>query len=97
MKCSRCKGFGRAIVLVKQKEGFYGTEQAVCPECGGTGQIEQTHFEYMQSCSIEEFAEFLLDVWHGIDEVINIMSEDGEINKKDAIVKWLKQPHHEKE
>ena len=73
-----------------------GTEQAVCPECGGTGQIEQTHFEYMQSCSIEELAESLLDVWHGIDDVINIMSEDGEINKKDAIVKWLKQPHKQK-
>ena len=93
MKCPRCKGFGRAIVLVKQKEGFYGTEQAVCPECGGTGQIEQTHFEYMQSCSIEELAESLLDVWYGIDDVINKMSEDGEISRKDAMIWWLKEKH----
>ena len=58
---------------------------------------KQTNEEYLRSCDTEQLAEFLCEVWYGIDEVINIMSEDGEINKKDAIALWLKQPHTEKE
>lgn len=70
-----------------------------CPICGGTGDTKNiigkplTEQEYIQSCNTEQLAELLCDVWYGIDDVINIMAEDGEINKKDAIVKWLKQPH----
>ena len=55
--------------------------------------VPQTEQEYLQTCNTEQLAEFLCDVWYGIDEVINIMSEDGEISKKDAMKLWLKQPH----
>ena len=55
-----------------------------------------TEQEYIQSCNREQLAELLCDVWHGIDDVINIMAEDGEISKKDAMKMWLKQPHREK-
>jgi len=60
---------------------------------GGTRPM--TNFEFIQTCTMEELAESLLDVWYGIDDVINIMSEDGEISKKDAMIQWLKQPHKE--
>lgn len=72
-----------------------------CDDCGThfdkSENIVLTEQEYLQTCNTEQLAEFLCEVWCGIDEVINIMSEDGEINKKDAIVKWLKQPHTPKE
>jgi len=48
MICQRCKGKGWAIVLVKQKEGFYHTEQAKCPECHGKGFVEQTNEEWLK-------------------------------------------------
>ena len=52
-----------------------------------------TNDEWRKTCSTEEFAEFLLDVWSGIEDVINIMAEDGEISKRDAMLKWLKEEH----
>lgn len=55
-----------------------------------------TEQEWLHTLNTEQLAEFLCEVWGGIDEIINIMSEDGEINKKDAFVRWLKQPHKEK-
>lgn len=83
-KCELCDGSGKGV------------------ECNLVGRFEcpktpKTEQEYLQTCNTEQLAEFLCEVWCGIDEVINIMSEDGEINKKDAIVKWLKQPHTPKE
>lgn len=92
MKCPVCLGTGKVFEKTFSN-GFY----LKCSECNGTGKIEQTEQEYIQTCNTEELAEFLCDVWHGIDEVINIMSEDGEISKKDAMKLWLKQPHTTKE
>lgn len=90
MKCKHCDGTGKSNMY---KDG----EFVDCMYCGGTGELEvqMTEQEYIQTCDTEQLAEFLCDVWYGIDEVINIMSEDGEINKKDAIALWLKQPHKE--
>ena len=79
-KCTYCDGNGVECDL-------YGRS-----ECPKTPKTEQ---EYIQTCTTEQLAESLLDVWYGIDDVINIMSEDGEIGKKDAMIQWLKQPHSE--
>ena len=81
MKCPACKG----------GELDFWNE---CPRCNGTGKVENmTNDEWRKTCSTEEFAEFLLDVWSGIEDVINIMAEDGEISKRDAMLKWLKEEH----
>ena len=82
MKCKNCDGSGIDMF------------ESECRFCGGMGVVEPlTEQEYIQTCNTEQLAEFLCDVWYGIDEVINIMSEDGEISKKDAMKLWLKQPH----
>ena len=79
MKCPRCRGYGRAIVLVKQKEGFYGTEQTVCPECNGKGIIEQTNEEWFCQLPTEEKAEFL--------------SNSGMFESRNEALFWLKEIH----
>ena len=95
MKCPLCGGKG------KYKNGLGVVRR--CYYCLGTGEVNdkcervKTEQEYLQTCNTEQLAEFLCDVWYGIDEVINIMSEDGEISKKDAMKLWLKQPHAIKE
>ena len=95
MKCPLCGGKG------KYKNGLGVVSR--CYYCLGTGEVNdkcervKTEQEYLQTCNTEQLAEFLCDVWYGIDEVINIMSEDGEISKKDAMKLWLKQPHAIKE
>ena len=72
----------------------------ICPKCRGVGRIPfgeepeiYTKEEWLHTLNTEQLAEFLCEVWYGIDDVINIMSEDGEISKKDAMIQWLKQPH----
>ena len=99
--CKRCKGCGRAVVLVKQKEGFYGTEQTVCPECHGKGVVEQTNEEWIKSLNTEELANFLnlivrvgpyenepKDFWE------HVYGGGGDRGEK-SIMEWLKEAHHE--
>lgn len=93
MKCPRCKGCGRAIVLVKQKDGFYATEQTVCPECNGKGIVEQTNEEWLRRASTEDVAKWL-------SKISKLFHECG---KRDVYPKtmyeedwewWLKEIHN---
>ena len=94
MICQRCKGKGWAIVLVKQKEGFYHTEQAECPECHGKGFVEQTNEEWFDTLSTEEKAEVLYKFYcDGRNDELQVYVS---INAN-SFKEWLKQPHHEKE
>ena len=68
-----------------------------CFKCNGTGEIEQTNFEYMQSCTMEQLAKLIalicgsniLSVWR-----IMYHCADSDV---DAVKMWLKQPHTNKE
>ena len=95
MKCPRCRGYGRAIVLVKQKEGFYGTEQTVCPECNGKGIIEQTNEEWFCSLTTKEKAEWLYSAMfeNGFKEKIEDIAYMNMQAVEDEIYCWLKEKH----
>ena len=60
----------------------------------------QTNEEYLRSCTTEQLAEYMLNVW--MDGAFNVNAEFG-LNEaqieqhKGYIVEWLKQPHREKE
>lgn len=92
MICQRCKGKGWAIVLVKQKEGFYHTEQAECPECHGKGFVEQTNEEWIRSCTREELIEVLYNVWaKGFPNFMPRSFLKKEVKKQIRL--WLKEKH----
>ena len=97
MKCPRCKGYGRAIVLVKQKEGFYGTEQAVCPECNGKGIVEQTNEGFLRSCTTEELAEALFHIMASNEFTMYLIHTEKKSVQdiKNVIMEWLQEVHTE--
>lgn len=83
MKCPLCKGSGWDEIIKME-----------CYYCHGTGKIEQTNNEWRQTCSDEEFADWIADVcaW-GIEEHRCYGSTD-----KSTILfwkNWLKEVHHE--
>ena len=96
MKCKECLGSGYTeYKLITTENGVKLEPLKKCESCNGKCVIEPTNEEYSRTASTEELAEFLLDVWDGIDDVINKMAEDGEISQKDAIIWWLKEKHHD--
>ena len=87
MICEFCAGKG---YIQGQAPGL----QTSCPACSGKGRIKPpTEKEYLQNCNIEQLAEALCQIWNGNDDIINILVEDEKISKKEAMIKWLKQPH----
>ena len=86
MKCSVCNG-----------QGFFPISNIaakVCPQCNGTGEVEQTNDEWRKTCSTEEFADFLFE--HGdcigcpaYREVCARRYDDC----KTAFLEWLKEVH----
>lgn len=84
MKCPECDGYGY--------EGYSIQE---CVLCHGKRYVSpMTNEEWLRQCSTEELSEFLLDVWYGIDDVINIMERE-DVGKKEAMLIWLKEKHTE--
>jgi hypothetical protein len=57
----------------------------ICPQCGGTGEIEMTEQEYIQTCNTEQLAEFLCNVGFENETIVRKF--------KSEWVEWLKQPH----
>lgn len=89
MICKVCKGKGWI-------QGQAPDIPTACPACDGKGFIEQTRFEYMQSCTIEEMAEVLsnisTDAWFaGLNDM------DRPVGQKDNWQQWLKNPCTDKE
>jgi len=86
MKCQMCDGKGwtdKTDISVK-----------LCPQCNGTGEVEQTNDEWRKTCSTEEFADFLFE--HGdcigcpaYREVCARRYDDC----KTAFLEWLKEVH----
>ena len=91
MKCKHCNG-----------AGFYGNgaSQFKCVYCDGTGEVEQTEQEYIQTCNTEQLA----DVLGKIAKNAYQCGQDGKtnkcVNRKNCTgycdygwEMWLKQPH----
>ena len=97
MKCKHCNGFGwyyNDITEIKKIK---------CPMCGGTGKVEQTEQEYIQTCNTEQLAEFLSRVFWAktfceicdIKKICQIRHGCKYGNKSyiECWKEWLKQPH----
>ena len=76
MKCPICDGRGYFPVS--------NITAKICPQCNGTGEVEQTNEEYMQTCSSDELANTIFRlIVHG-----TVIRPDREYIKK-----WLKEKH----
>lgn len=98
MKCKACNGKGYFTECIYESDeiGFVDKNYE-CAVCHGTGQIEQTHFEYMQSCTMEELGCFICEkLMHGACGECKFMKPiDG--RHTCCLREWLKQPHTIKE
>ena len=71
-----------------------------CPICGGTGEtkniigkVEQTNFQYMQNCTMEEMAKVIAQ---RVLERFDLEPDIFEVNwEKKEILEWLKEKHNE--
>lgn len=77
MKCPICDGGGRITSLPSGMP-------VKCTRCNGTGEVDMTEQEYIQSCNHKELAEILFRmIVHG-----SVIRPD-----RQYISEWLKQPH----
>lgn len=90
MICELCKGKGWV-------QGQAPDIPTACSACGGKGFVDMTNEEWRKTCSIEEFAEFISDVV--FNAIVDYRIDKNNCEKEDGNywLKWLKQPHHEKE
>ena len=92
MKCPKCGGTGEMQIC---EMGFIGKDE--CDKCHGKGYLNND--EWLQTCTTEQLAEFLYDIAY-FDNWSDAIMNDSLINEtavEDAIEKWLKQPHTNKE
>ena len=92
MKCPVCDGKGYFPVS--------NITAKVCPQCNGTGEVEQTNEEWMRTCSTEELAtviygiamyDTLYDRIHNAF-VLNPCEDDSAgVNE---VMEWLKEKHN---
>lgn len=80
MKCPVCDGKGYFPIS--------DIAAKVCPQCNGTGEIEQTNEEWFCQLPTEEKAKWLEE------KMTWAAQEQGTFTAK-GWVKWLKQPHRE--
>ena len=100
MKCPNCNGYGtigKSVPNILHGKGAIFAD-CECDVCHGTGEVEQNNFEYYQTCSIEELAEFLSEVsnYEGVctvcDECTVSDHKECKYEGQDWI-KWLKEKH----
>ena len=80
MKCPRCNGDGSVPYHIA--DDLF--DETNCPLCGGSGEIEMTEQEYIQTCNTEQLAECIIGIDYGADD------KDTKIAK---LVEWLNRPH----
>lgn len=101
MICPECNGYKNFVSLAETPFEVVRP----CKRCNGTGEIEMTEQEYIQTCNTKQLAEFLFriaymcsycgDEAHSSQEKIQ-QCHFGKCGcqRKDWVV-WLKQPHRE--
>ena len=85
MKCTVCDGRGYFPVS--------NIAAKVCPQCNGTGEIEQTNEEWFCGLSTEEKAETIANATYSsamMGEEITALPKEDEVRKWKM---WLKAPH----
>ena len=83
MKCTVCDGRGYFPVS--------NIAAKVCPQCNGTGEIEQTNEEWFCTLPTEEKADKLTDFSFWL--VPNLPTEDKREQIRKKIELWLKEIH----
>lgn len=89
MKCLYCNGTGE----IKSQ---FPDLMTTCPMCGGKGKVEQTNFEFLQGCTMEEAVVALCEMDKWIKQ--KIKGEIGGYNKYfkgDYYREWLREEHKE--
>ena len=83
VKCQKCDGrgyFPLSNIAVK-----------ICDCCNGTGEIQQTEQEYIQTCNTEQLAEMLANESKNV--INDFKNFDFKREHKEFWEMWLKQPH----
>ena len=90
MKCPKCGGDGKYLKM-EQGNSCYEVGLSFCDVCHGSGKVEVTNEEWLNTLNTEQLATFLAIVqYDGTDLTL----------KKNHVkkwVEWLKQPHTPKE
>ena len=98
MKCPNCNGTGKEYSFYDGAESVW--KDVICPTCNGTGEVGQTNEEWLRQCTTEQLAD-LMSRMVGCSNCP--IPKDGRncmgtySGCWHEIIKWLKQPHHEKE
>ena len=92
--CPKCKGKAECFKEVFN-DGKQRHEKLVgCDMCHGSGEVQMTEQEYLQTCTTEQLAEWLQEHMEcascGCNKDICYQGYDC---CKLAFVEWLKQPH----
>ena len=95
MKCPVCDGKGYFPIS--------DIAAKICDRCNGTGEIQQTEQEYIQTCDTEQLAKWITDkinaklrmALHDAELYDGDVNENEYMENEDEWVEWLKQPHRE--
>lgn len=89
MKCPICDGRGYFPVS--------NITAKICPQCNGTGEVEQTNEEYIQNCNTEPLADVLWEQINGAFNsgyaCCNLKQDKDYAGRYKRFKEWLKQPH----
>lgn len=92
MKCPRCRGNGSVPYHID--EDLF--DETLCPVCHGSGEIEVTNEEWLNTLPTEEKAEFLVKI---VMTAMHPVKRGGVDMEKaiEEVTEWLKKPHKDGE
>ena len=106
MKCPECDGTGKVQKWFYERTGFGKCEKVCgdvkCEWCNGTGELELTEQEWLQTASTEQLAEWICSVHEKcyycgakrVSDREHCPFGDGKCrNNKHEFAMWLNQPH----
>ena len=95
MKCPKCGGYGKYLKM-EQGNSCYEVGLSFCDKCHGSGEIEVTNEEWLNTLPTEEKAEFLVKIL--MTEMHPVKRGGVDMEKAiEEVTEWLKQPHKDGE
>ena len=95
MKCPKCGGYGKYF---KKEKGnsCYVVSLSLCDMCHGSGEVEVTNEEWLNTLPTEEKAGFLVKI---VMTAMHPVKRGGVDMEKaiEEVTEWLKKPHKENE